>query len=88
MSNILSIRIGIILVLFFDFFYAMYICNTMSLFFNYTIIMVTKSTFHGKFMYYENINGKEKKLSKEFTDSKKFNDFTKKYPLPTLASIF
>ena len=50
--------------------------------------MVTKSTFHGKFMYYENINGKEKKLSKEFTDSKKFNDFTKKYPLPTLASIF
>lgn len=50
--------------------------------------MVTKSTFHGKFMYYENINGKEKKVSKEFTDPKKFNEFTQKYPMPTLGSLF
>lgn len=50
--------------------------------------MPTKSTFQGKFMYYENINGKEKKVSKEFTDAKKFNDFAKKYPMPTLVSIF
>jgi len=50
--------------------------------------MVTKSTFHGKFMYYENINGKEKKVSKEFTDPKKFDAFTKKYPMPTLGGMF
>lgn len=50
--------------------------------------MVTKSTFHGKFMYYENINGKEKKVAKEFTDPKKFNEFTKKYPMPTLWTLF
>ena len=50
--------------------------------------MITKNTFHGKFMYYENINGKEKKIAKEFTDPKKFNEFTKKYPTPTLGSIF
>lgn len=50
--------------------------------------MPTKSTFQGKFMYYENINGKEKKVSKEFTDAKKFNDFAKKYPMPTLGSMF
>ncbi len=49
--------------------------------------MSTASSFHGKFMYYENINGKEKKLSKDFTDPKKFNEFTKKYPMPTLWSI-
>ncbi len=50
--------------------------------------MVATSTFHGRFMYYENINGKEKKLSKEFTDPKKFNEFTKKYPMPTLGTMF
>ena len=50
--------------------------------------MSTTSSFHGKFMYYENINGKEKKLSKDFTDPKKFNELTKKYPMPTLGSIF
>lgn len=50
--------------------------------------MPTKSTFQGKFMYYENVNGKEKKISKEFTDPKKFNDFAKKYPMPTLWSLF
>jgi len=50
--------------------------------------MVIARTFHGKFMYYENINGKEKKIAKEFTDPKKFNEFTKKYPMPTLGSIF
>jgi hypothetical protein len=49
--------------------------------------MPTKSTFQGKFMYYENINGKEKKVSKAFTDLKKFNDFAKKYPMPTLGSL-
>ena len=50
--------------------------------------MITKNAFHGKFMYYENINGKEKKISKEFTDPKKFNEFTQKYPMPTLGSMF
>lgn len=50
--------------------------------------MPTKSTFQGKFMYYENINGKEKKVSKAFTDPKKFNDFAKKYPMPTLGNLF
>jgi len=49
--------------------------------------MVT-TKFQGKFMYYENINGKEKKVSKEFTDPKKFSEFTKKYPMPTLGSMF
>ena len=44
--------------------------------------------FQGKFMYYENINGKEKKVSKEFTDLKKFNEFAKKYPMPTLGNMF
>jgi len=56
--------------------------------------MVTTSKFQGKFMYYENINGKEKKVSKEFTDPKKFNEFAKTYPafagkpMPTLGSMF
>ncbi len=50
--------------------------------------MAKASNFQGKFMYYENINGKEKKVSKEFTDPKKFNDFAKKYPMPTLSSFF
>ena len=50
--------------------------------------MVTTSKFQGKFMYYENINGKEKKVAKEFTDPKKFNEFAKKYPMPTLGSMF
>ena len=50
--------------------------------------MVITSKFQGKFMYYENINGKEKKVAKEFTDPKKFNEFTKKYPMPTLGSMF
>lgn len=49
--------------------------------------MATPSKFQGKFMYYENINGKEKKISKSFTDAKKFNDFSKKYPMPTLGSM-
>ncbi len=49
--------------------------------------MAIKSTFQGKFMYYENINGKEKKVAKEFTDPKKFNEFAKKYPMPTLSSM-
>lgn len=50
--------------------------------------MVNTSKFQGRFMYYENINGKEKKVSKEFTDPKKFNEFAKKYPMPTLGSLF
>lgn len=50
--------------------------------------MVVTGKFQGKFMYYENVNGKEKKISKEFTDPKKFNDFTKKYPMPSLWGIF
>ena len=43
---------------------------------------MAKPTFQGKFVYYENINGKSKKVEKTFTDQKKFNDFTKKYPMP------
>jgi len=50
--------------------------------------MVITNKFQGKFMYYENINGKEKKVAKEFTDPKKFNEFAKKYPMPTLGSMF
>ncbi len=49
--------------------------------------MIGKSTFHGTFVYYENINGKEKKVAKEFTDPKKFNEFTKKHPMPTLGNM-
>lgn len=55
--------------------------------------MVT-SKFQGKFMYYENINGKEKKVAKEFSDPNKFNEFIKKYPalagkpMSTLGSMF
>ena len=43
---------------------------------------MAKPTFQGKFVYYENINGKSKKVEKTFTDEKKFSDFTKKYPMP------
>lgn len=43
---------------------------------------MAKSSFQGKFVYYENINGKSKKVEKTFTDAKKFNEFTKKYPIP------
>jgi len=50
--------------------------------------MAGTTKFQGRFMYYENINGKEKKVFKEFTDPKKFNEFTKKYPMPTLGSMF
>jgi len=49
--------------------------------------MATTSKFQGKFMYYENINGKEKKISKDFFDPKKMTEFTKKYPMPTLGSM-
>ena len=49
--------------------------------------MATKNTFTGQFMYYENINGKEKKIMKTFTDADKFATFTKKYPMPTLGSL-
>lgn len=49
--------------------------------------MATKNTFQGQFMYYENINGKEKKIMKTFTDVDKFATFTKKYPMPTLGSL-
>jgi hypothetical protein len=43
---------------------------------------MAKSTFQGKFMYYENINGKEKKVEKTFTDPKAFDAFTNKLPFP------
>ncbi len=46
------------------------------------------TTFRGQFRYYENINGKEKKVEKEFTDQKKFDAFTQKYPFPTLSDLF
>lgn len=49
--------------------------------------MVSTGTFHGRFMYYENINGKEKKVFKKFTDLKKFNEFTEKHPMPTFGSM-
>lgn len=46
------------------------------------------TTFKGKFYYYENINGKEKKVEKSFTDPKKYAEFTQKHPMPSLASFF
>lgn len=49
--------------------------------------MVTKSTFHGTFYSYQNINGKEKKVVKEFTDQKKYEAFVEKHPMPTLGSM-
>ncbi|MBU1758060.1 hypothetical protein KKG31_02635 [Patescibacteria group bacterium] len=49
--------------------------------------MATTSSFQGKYYYYENINGKEKKLEKNFTDPKKYNEFVKKHPL-SLSSFF
>lgn len=51
--------------------------------------MVVKSTFHGTYHYYENINGKVKKVEKVFTDRKKYDDFMKKAPaMPSLGSFF
>jgi hypothetical protein len=44
----------------------------------------TKSSFHGKFFYYENINWKIKKVSKTFNEAKKFDAFVKKYQIPKL----
>ena len=55
-------------------------------FFNAIYFMV--STFKGKFYYYENINGKEKKVEKEFTDAKKYSDFVNQYPMPSLSSFW
>jgi len=46
------------------------------------------STFRWKFYYYENINGKEKRVEKEFNDPKKYAEFTKKHPMPSFASFF
>lgn len=46
------------------------------------------ATFQGKYYYYENINGKEKKVEKSFTDPKAYAEFTKKHPMPSLASFF
>ncbi|MFA7717463.1 MAG: hypothetical protein WC875_02005 [Candidatus Absconditabacterales bacterium] len=50
--------------------------------------MVAKATFHGQFYYYENINGKQKKVEKSFTDKKKYDNFVGKYPLPTLSDFW
>jgi hypothetical protein len=50
--------------------------------------MVEKATFHGVYHYYENVNGKEKKVEKSFTDRKKYDEFMKKHPLPSFTSIF
>ncbi len=51
--------------------------------------MVVKATFHGAYHYYENINGKVKKVEKTFTDKKKYDEFMKKAPaMPSLASFF
>ncbi|MCX6823316.1 MAG: hypothetical protein NTX91_05005 [candidate division SR1 bacterium] len=38
--------------------------------------------------YYENINGEVKKVEKTFTDKKKYDEFMKKSPMPTLGSLF
>lgn len=46
--------------------------------------MAIKSAFKGKFYYYENVNGKEKKVEKSFDDAKKYDAFVKKYPMPSL----
>ena len=50
--------------------------------------MVEKATFHGVYHYYENVNGKETKVMKSFTDRKKYDEFMKKHPLPSFTSIF
>jgi hypothetical protein len=50
--------------------------------------MVEKVTFHGTYHYYQNINGKVKKVEKTFTDRKKYDEFMKKAPMPTLGSLF
>lgn len=50
--------------------------------------MAIKSAFKGKFYYYENVNGKEKKVEKSFDDAKKYDAFVKKYPMPSLWSFF
>lgn len=50
--------------------------------------MVVKSSFQGRFYYYENINGKEKKIEKTFDNAKSYSDFVKKYPMPTFSSFF
>ncbi|PJA49056.1 MAG: hypothetical protein CO170_00715 [candidate division SR1 bacterium CG_4_9_14_3_um_filter_40_9] len=50
--------------------------------------MVATSKFQGRFYYYENINGKEKRVEKEFTDPKKYGDFVKQYPMPSLSSFW
>ena len=51
--------------------------------------MVVKATFHGAYHYYENINGKVKKVEKTFTDRKKYDEFMKKAPImPSLGSFF
>lgn len=50
--------------------------------------MVVKSTFHGAYHYYENINGKVKKVEKTFTDKKKYDEFMKKAPKISLSSFF
>jgi len=42
--------------------------------------MVVKATFHGAYHYYENINGKVKKVEKTFTDRKKYDEFIVYYP--------
>lgn len=39
-------------------------------------------------MYYENINGKEKKVEKTFTDPKAFDAFTNKLPFPLFWDFF
>ena len=42
--------------------------------------MIVKATFHGTYHYYENINGKVKKVEKVFTDKKKYDEFIVYYP--------
>lgn len=50
------------------------------------------SSFKGKYYYYENVNWKEKKVEKEFSDKKKFDAFVKtqkplKIQMPTFGIL-
>lgn len=43
--------------------------------------------FQGTFTHYESHNGKEKKVTREFTDAKKFDEFIKNYSFDPLFAI-
>ena len=49
--------------------------------------MTTHSTFTGRFLYYENIDGKVKTVEKTFTDPKKFSAFIRKYSVDSFFGL-